>query len=129
MPYATEFLSGFVVEHYQVVLFDAAQRSQEAMAASLMQMAGAQVPGDTYRNLQIHPTFAGQTFKHILVPMWILTYTYGSRVFQLVVNGYTGRMAGVSEERLEDRAARAPRDHRAADHSVTAGLTGCPRYS
>jgi hypothetical protein len=94
VPYSTAFLSGFVVEHYQVVLFDAAQRSQEAMANTLRNMAAAEVPGDTYRNLQIHPVFSGQTFKHILVPVWLLTYTYGSRTFQLIANGYTGRMAG-----------------------------------
>jgi hypothetical protein len=94
VPYTTAFLSGFVVEHYQVVLFDAAQRSQEAMTASLREMSAAQIPGDTYRNLQIQPTYSAQTFKHILVPVWLLTYNYGARAFQLVVNGYTGRMAG-----------------------------------
>ena len=38
--------------------------------------------------------FSNQTFKHILVPVWLLTYNYGARAFHLVVNGYTGRMAG-----------------------------------
>jgi hypothetical protein len=52
------------------------------------------VPGDTYRNLQIHPVFSGQTFKHILVPVWLLTYNFGQKLYQVVVNGYTGRMAG-----------------------------------
>jgi hypothetical protein len=94
VSYSTGYISGFVVEHYQVVLFDAAQRSQEAMTAALHQMCAAQVPGDTYRNLRIHPVFTSRTFKHILVPVWLLTYTYGSRTFQLVANGYTGRMAG-----------------------------------
>ena len=94
VPYTTAFLSGFVVEHYQVVLFDAAQRSQEGMTAQLREMSAAQIPGDTYRNLQIHPSFSNQTFKHILVPVWLLTYNYGARAFQLVANGYTGRMAG-----------------------------------
>jgi hypothetical protein len=94
VPYTTAFLSGFVVEHYQVVLFDAAQRSQEAMTTRLREMAAAEIPGDTYRNLQIQPTYSAQTFKHILVPVWLLTYNYGARAFQLVVNGYTGRMAG-----------------------------------
>ena len=40
------------------------------------------------------PTFSGETFKHILVPVWLLTYTYGNKPWQVVVNGYTGRMAG-----------------------------------
>jgi hypothetical protein len=52
------------------------------------------VPGDTYRNLQIHPSFAGRTFKHILVPIWLLTYTYGATSYQVLANGYTGRIAG-----------------------------------
>jgi hypothetical protein len=94
VPYSTGFLSGFVVEHYQVVLFDAAQRSEEAMVSALNGMCAAQIPGDTYRNLRIHPTFSQRTFKHILVPVWLLTYSYGARVFQVVVNGYTGLIAG-----------------------------------
>ena len=57
-------------------------------------MAAGQIPGDTYRNLQIHPVFSGQTFKHILVPVWLLTYNFGQKPYQVVVNGYTGRMAG-----------------------------------
>lgn len=94
VPYDTAFLSGFVVEHYQVVLIDAAQRSQEQMQAKLESLCGAQVPGDTYRNLRIAPEYSGQTFKHVLVPVWLLAYTYGAKRFQVVVNGYTGTIAG-----------------------------------
>jgi len=94
VPYQTAYLSGFVVEHYQVVLFDAAERSRGAMTSALEQMCAGQIPGDTHRNLQIHPVFTGQTFKHILVPVWLLTYNFGQRPYQVVVNGYTGRMAG-----------------------------------
>ncbi len=92
--YDTSYLSGFVVEHYQVVLLEAAQASEAAMHQKLEAMCASEVPGDTYRNLVIHPTFSDRTFKHILVPIWLLTYTYGTRVFHVLVNGSTGRMAG-----------------------------------
>ena len=73
MPYDTAFLSGHVVEHYQVVLVDAAQRVERADARrTASSCARQQVPGDTYRNLQIHPPFSGRTFKHVLVPIWLL---------------------------------------------------------
>jgi hypothetical protein len=52
------------------------------------------VPGDTHRNLRIDPDYSGQTFKHILVPIWLLSYTFGARTFQVVANGYTGALAG-----------------------------------
>jgi hypothetical protein len=94
VPYGTAFVSGFVVEHYQVVLVEAAANSQEQMKGKLYDMCGAQVPGDTQRNLEIFPTFSRQTFKHILVPVWLLTYRYGNKPWQVVVNGYTGRIAG-----------------------------------
>jgi predicted RNA-binding Zn-ribbon protein involved in translation (DUF1610 family) len=94
LPYDTAFLAGHVVEHYRVVLLDAAERSQQQMRARLEAMCARQVPGDTYRNLRIHPVFTGRTFKHVLVPLWLLSYSYGRRTFQVIANGYTGRVAG-----------------------------------
>ena len=64
------------------------------MDAELQSMCAAQVPGDTHRNLQVDATYANQTFKHILVPVWLMTYTYGARSFQVAVNGVTGKIAG-----------------------------------
>jgi len=94
VPYDRGYVSGFVVEQYQIALADAAQRSQAAMTDRLRGMCAAQVPGDTHRDLQIYPKFSGETFKHILVPIWLLTYNFQAKAFQVVVNGYTGRMAG-----------------------------------
>jgi hypothetical protein len=94
VPYGTAFLSGFVVEQYQLVLLEASQQSETAMTRQLYEMCAAQVPGDTHRNLNIQPVFSARTFKHVLVPVWLLSYTYGNRAWQVVVNGYTGRMAG-----------------------------------
>ena len=94
VPYDTAFLAGHVVEHYKVVLIEAAEQSLRQMHATLERLCGAQVPGDTYRNLRIYPTFSGRTFKHVLVPIWLLTYTYGAKAFQVIVNGYTGTIAG-----------------------------------
>ena len=94
VAYDTAFLSGHVVEHYQVVLLDAAQRSQEQMHAKLMALCAQQVPGDTHRNLQIQPNYASRTFKHVLVPIWLLSYNYGAKAYQVIVNGYTGQIAG-----------------------------------
>ena len=44
VPYDTAFLSGFVVEHYQVVLLDAAQNSQAAMTEKLRDMCARRFP-------------------------------------------------------------------------------------
>lgn len=94
VPYDTAYLSGFVVEHYQVVLVDAAEQSRASMREQLLDLCAREVPGDTHRNLQVFPEYSGETFKHVLLPVWLLSYTYGRRAYQVVANGYTGQLAG-----------------------------------
>ena len=104
--------------HYQVVLVEAVPPLARFDARSApCSSAPARSPGDTQRNLDIFPEYSGETFKHILVPVWLLTYTYGPKVFQVVANGYTGEIAGrVSEEPVEDRRRHpAARNHRHRD--------------
>jgi hypothetical protein len=64
------------------------------MEEELRALCAAEVPGDTQRNLQIESRWSKQTFKHILVPVWLLSYHYGAKAFQVVLNGITGRING-----------------------------------
>lgn len=93
-PYDTGYISGWVVEQYQIDLVQAAGHSDSMMKGRLRDMCARAVPGDTHRNLQIDPDFSDQTFKHILLPVWLLTYSYGTKNYQVVVNGVTGKIAG-----------------------------------
>jgi hypothetical protein len=94
IPYDAGYLAGWTVERYQIDLIAAAARSREQMEATLHRLCGEAVPGDTQRNLNVQATFAEQRFKHILVPVWLVTYVYGAKSYQVVVNGVTGRIAG-----------------------------------
>src|SRR4029453_14797334 len=93
-PYDPGYLSGWVVEQYQIDLVAAAQHSQEIMESKTRSLCAQQVPGDTHRDLDVAADFSGQTFKHILVPVWLVSYHYGAQAYQIVVNGYTGAIAG-----------------------------------
>ncbi|HET8874729.1 MAG TPA: TFIIB-type zinc ribbon-containing protein [Casimicrobiaceae bacterium] len=93
-PYDAAYVAGWVVERYQIDLVGAAQRARAAMDAKLAALCASQVQGDTYRNLSVRPDYSRQTFKHVLAPVWLLTYTYGSRRFQCVMNGVTGAVRG-----------------------------------
>jgi hypothetical protein len=94
VPYNAGFLSGWVVERYQIDLVAAAQAAREEMDGEMENLCAAEVPGDTHRNLNVNADYSGQTYKHILVPIWLLTYNYGGRNFQVIINGYTGTIAG-----------------------------------
>jgi len=93
-PYDAGFVAGWIVERYQIDLVAAAQRARDAMDEKVRVMCGQQVPGDTFRNLAVRADYSAQTFKHILAPVWFLSYHYGARAFQCAMNGVTGAIRG-----------------------------------
>jgi hypothetical protein len=92
--YDPAYVRGWTVERYQVDLRLASERSRQQMDGAMRELCSHQVPGDTQRNLQVATDYQGRTFKHVLVPVWLVSYTYGAKSFQVVVNGFTGNMAG-----------------------------------
>jgi hypothetical protein len=92
--YDAGYVAGWVVEQYQIDLLAAAKHSREEMERRLRQMCASEVPGDTYRHLSVESEYTEQTFKHILLPVWLLTFNYGAHNFQVLINGYTGAIAG-----------------------------------
>jgi hypothetical protein len=94
VPYDPGYLAGWTVERYQIDLVAAATESRQRMGGALQSLCASQVPGDTHRNLQVQATYSGQTFKHILAPVWLLGYDYRGKAYQVLINGVTGRIAG-----------------------------------
>jgi len=94
VPFDAGYLAGWTVERYQIDLVAAAERSREQMIEELRKLCAKQVPGDTYRNLQVDATWSDQKFKQILVPVWLMTYVYGAKSYQVIVNGVTGTITG-----------------------------------
>ncbi len=94
IPYDAGYLAGWTVERYQIDLVAASEHSRAQMEVTLRQMCSKQVPGDTQRNLQVRTAFSNQHFKHILVPVWLMSYKYGTTSYQVVMNGVTGEISG-----------------------------------
>ena len=93
-PYSASYVAGWPVEQYQIDLIAAAQAARSRMEGKTRSMCASQVPGDTHRNLDVDADFSGQTFKHLLLPVWLVNFNYGSKTYQVLVNGVTGSIAG-----------------------------------
>ena len=69
-------------------------RAQQ-MDAELRQLCGtAGARRHPPQSRRATPRSRDQTFKHILAPVWLMTYIYGAKSYQVVVNGVTGTIAG-----------------------------------
>ena len=51
---------------------------------------------DTVEKVNFNTDFAKVTFKYVLAPIWIANYKFNGQVYNFVVNGQTGKIAGKS---------------------------------
>ncbi len=85
---------GWEAEIYQKGVKDAYQVGEKIMDHRLRNMCSAQLGGDTQRNLHVNSRKSDQTFKHIILPLWVCSYNYKNRVYRFTINGQTGRVYG-----------------------------------
>jgi DNA-directed RNA polymerase subunit RPC12/RpoP len=88
------FLSGFKTERYAVDLRDGFEAAKVVMEMEIRRLCCQQIGGDHQRIDSMATQYAGVTFKHLLLPTWLASYRYFDRVFQVLVNGRTGKVAG-----------------------------------
>lgn len=94
VPYDPQYLAGWRAEEYAVELQDAWQEAAQVIEQVQYGRCAQDVPGDTHRSLQVQNQFSGETFKHVLLPLWIASYRYGDKPYQFLVNGQTGEVKG-----------------------------------
>jgi hypothetical protein len=108
--YEPYFLAGWLSEEYSV---------ERAMALSICQrefhtrestgIAGF-LPGDTQRGLNVDTDFKHVNSDLCLLPVYMLSYRYGDKVYRFLCNGQTGKIAGDkpwSKKRISISAAIA----------------------
>ena len=93
-PYEPSYLAGFKAQRYQVALPEAFETAREMTTGPIRNTVCADIGGDEQRILQLATTFSEVTFKHLLLPAWIGAYRYQGKVYQVLVNAWTGEVQG-----------------------------------
>lgn len=93
-PYDAKYLAGHESERYAVDLGDGWERARKGMQAEIRRACASKVPGDTHRGLAVTTTYHAMTWKHLLLPLWIIAYRYRGKPYRIVVNGQTGQVDG-----------------------------------
>jgi len=88
------FLAGFLTERYAVGVEEGLESAKVIMDGEIKEMCRRDIGGDHQRVSTVETKYVGVTFKHILVPIWLASYRYREKLFQVLVNGRTGVVAG-----------------------------------
>lgn len=94
VPYRPEYLAGFEAEGYTIPLAEGHAIARQEMAGVIAMDVRRAIGGDEQRVDQIRTEFSGESFKHILLPIWIAAYKYNGKSYRFVVNGQSGRVQG-----------------------------------
>jgi hypothetical protein len=89
-----EFLGGFTTERYAVGLREGFREAKGLMAPTIEHVIRRDIGGDHQRIDWRRTDYTAVTFKHLLLPVWVAHYRYHDRLFQILVNGRTGKVSG-----------------------------------
>ncbi len=96
VSYVTGFLAGFAAEEYTLDPKGLWESARGLMISEEWQACGRELDGDTYRNLKVHTQLLDPTWKHVLLPIYMANYSYGTNRYHFLVNGQTGEVRGTA---------------------------------
>ncbi len=93
-PFNPQMLAGFLARTYDIPLDEGFDDAKERMAGAIETEVRQRIGGDVQRISSIDTRHDAVTYKHLLLPVWMLAYRYGKKSYQVVVNAGTGEVQG-----------------------------------
>jgi DNA-directed RNA polymerase subunit RPC12/RpoP len=90
----TRFLAGYVTEKYTISLENGHVNAKKEAQEIAKNWIRRDIGGDTQRISSMDVLLSDETFKHILLPVYISSYKFDSKQYSFYVNGQTGNIHG-----------------------------------
>ena len=93
-PFNSSFLRGFVTEKYTIPLRQGHLSAKGEADRIANRWCRQDIGGDTQRVSSMHVKLSEETFKHILLPVYVSAYRYNGKEYNFFVNGENGTISG-----------------------------------
>ena len=94
LPFTQQVLAGFFARTYDVPLEDGFSQARQRIETALTSDVRQRIGGDEQSITSQKTSYSGVTFKHLLLPVWMLAYRYHEKSYQVVINAVTGEVSG-----------------------------------
>ncbi len=109
VPFNQQMLAGFLARTYDVELEAGFQEAKQRMEAAIEAETRRRIGGDEQRVDSLDSHFGAITFKHLLLPTWMMGYRFQEKAFQIMVNATTGEVQGRTALQLDKNHFRHAR--------------------
>lgn len=93
-PYEPKYLAGFQAQAYDVSLEAAWEIGRQEMREATRSACLQQASTSQVRNFSMNLDFNDESWRYILLPVYLAAYNYEQRVYQVMINGQSGSIAG-----------------------------------
>ncbi len=93
-PYTPEYLAGLKADYYQLDLGEAFEVAKQRMSRDIHLAICRDIGGDVQRVLAQSTQYRDSTYKLLMLPVWYSGFEYRGKIYQTVINGQTGKVAG-----------------------------------
>ncbi len=93
-PYNPDFIAGHLCRTYDREVQTCFQDARQIMDYQIDSTIRRDIGGDEQRIDQKQTHLANVTYKHVLLPIWLLTVIYAGQPWQVFINGATGEIHG-----------------------------------
>ncbi len=93
-PFSAEYIAGHLSRTYDNDVEACFEVAKERMQDEIDSTICRDIGGDKQRIDSLQTTYGSLGYKHLLLPIWLLTVIYAQRPFQVVINGVTGEVHG-----------------------------------
>lgn len=94
IPFNPEVMAGFFARTYDVELPECFEDGRKRVRSELERDVRGRIGGDEQRVDDLKVQLSALTFKHILLPVWLLAYKYHDKTYQVMINAATGEVQG-----------------------------------
>ncbi len=92
--YKPEFLLGWDARAYDRDLDETYRIARNIIERRVYDEAIEYLNDDTYKDLQVQTHYSNETFKQIILPVWLCQYIFKGKQYQFIINGQTGKISG-----------------------------------
>jgi len=93
-PYSAQYVAGHLCRTYDRDVEDCLGDATDVMTGTIRSTVRSDIGGDRQKIHAMDIQWRTMTYKHLLMPIWLLTVIYLQKPYQVYINGVTGEVQG-----------------------------------
>lgn len=94
VDYDPKYLAGFHARAYDLPLEKAWEVARQEMREATREACRDQASTSQIRSFSMNLDFSDESWRYVLLPVYVAAYRYEEKVFQVIINGQTGAITG-----------------------------------